>query len=108
MGAVLDRLAADPRGQLYVVDAGLSTLYRLDVEGNVLARMGGPGSGDYEFDEPIDVAVSSGLVLIVADAGNHRLQWFSSEFRHLDTANSNCSWRGSGRAYRHVAHVKFP
>ncbi len=79
------RLAIDARHRLYVVDKGREVVVQLDVDGNELARLGGPGGRDGEFDEPLDFDPGSGLTWLVADAGNGRLQRFSQTFLHLET-----------------------
>jgi len=76
-------LAADLTGVLYVVDAVTSSITRLTPAGEVISTHGGPGRGEYQFDEPSDIDVSAGLVWLVADAGNSRVKRYSSEFLHL-------------------------
>ncbi len=78
-------LAADPAGRLYVVDAGPSVVVTLTPDGFPLNRLGGPGTGDYALLAPADVDPTNGLVLAVADAGNGRIQRFSSDGRLLET-----------------------
>ncbi len=78
-------LAVDPAGRLYVVDAGQDAVLQLDAGGRTLAVVGGPGSGEGEFDQPADVDPTNGLVLVVADAGNSRLQRFSRTFLPLES-----------------------
>lgn len=76
-------LAVDPAGVLYVVDAVTSSITRMTTAGEILSTHGGPGRGEYQFDEPSDIDVSGGLVWLVADAGNSRIKRYSSEFLHL-------------------------
>jgi hypothetical protein len=76
-------LAADPSDVLYVVDAVTASITRLMPNGDVLSTHGGPGRGEYRFDDPSDIDVSGGLVWLVADAGNSRIKRYSSEFLHL-------------------------
>ncbi len=78
-------LSADRVGRLYVLDGAKATLTQLSSEGIILNTWGGPGQGDYEFDDPSDVDPSEGLVIWVADAGNGAIKRFSSEFLHLET-----------------------
>jgi len=73
-------LAADPSGKLYVVDAGQDAVLQLAPSGIVLETLGDSGTGEGEFDQPMDVDPTNGLVLVVADAGNSRLQRFSRTF----------------------------
>ncbi|MGI9175418.1 MAG: NHL repeat-containing protein [Rhodothermales bacterium] len=77
-------LAADPSGVLYVVDGGRDVVQKLAPTGAVLATLGGPGAGEGEFDGPTDIDPTNGLVLVVADAGNGRLQRFSRAFLFLE------------------------
>ena len=76
-------LAVDPTGVLYVVDAVTSSITRITAAGKVVSTHGGPGRGEYQFDEPSDIDVSAGFVWLVADAGNSRVKRYSSEFLHL-------------------------
>jgi hypothetical protein len=78
-------LAVDPAGMLYVVDAGPSVVHLLDRRGRPTATLGGPGTAEGQFNEPADIDPTNGLLLVVADAGNGRLQRFS---RSLDYRES--------------------
>ncbi|QXD15629.1 NHL repeat-containing protein [Rhodocaloribacter litoris] len=78
-------LAIDPTGLLYVADAGQGAVLRLDAGGRLLAALGGPGTGEGRFDEPADIDPTNGLILVVADAGNGRLQRFSRDFLLLES-----------------------
>lgn len=76
-------LAADPAGLLYVVDAGVGAVHILSADGRAMRTLGGPGSREGQFDEPTDVDPTNGLMILVADAGNARIQRFSNELLHL-------------------------
>lgn len=78
-------LAADPAGRLYVVDAAESAVVMLSSEGERLNTLGGPGTGDYAFLDPADVDPANGLDLFVADAGNGRIQRYSTDGRFIET-----------------------
>ena len=86
-------LAVDPAGRLYVADAGADVIVRLTPAnavgsapgGFAAERLGGPGAEAGQFFEPSDVDATNGQVLLVADAGNSRIQRFSRFFRHLET-----------------------
>lgn len=78
------RVAVDPAGKLYVADTGRDGVVRLRPDGGIEAILGGPGAGEGQFDDPMDVDPTNGLVLIVADAGNGRLQRFSRDFLFLE------------------------
>ena len=79
------RLAIDGRNRLFVVDKGAEVVHVLSFDGSELARLGGPGSHDGEFDDPHDVDPGNGLTWLVADTGNGRLQRFSQTYLHLET-----------------------
>ena len=81
-------LAVDPAGRLYVADAGRNAVYRLTLrDGRVAATdaLGGSGTRPGQFDDPRDVDPTNGLVLLVADAGNGRIQRFSRNLQHLES-----------------------
>jgi sugar lactone lactonase YvrE len=77
-------LAVDPRGRLYVTDAGTDAVVHLARDGTVLAHYGGPGTQPGAFDDPVDLDPTNGLVLYVADAGNARIQRFARAFQFLE------------------------
>ncbi len=77
-------VAADAGGRVYVVDAGERVVLTLSSTGLPVAALGGPGAGGYAFLAPADLDPTNGQVLVVADAGNGRLQRFSNEGRLLD------------------------
>ena len=76
-------VAADPLGYLYVADAGRHVVVKLRPTGAIERVLGGPGSSDGQFDEPSGVDPTNGLILFVADAGNHRIQKFSRSLAFL-------------------------
>lgn len=78
-------LGVDASGTLFVVDAGKDVVLQLDPGGGLLASLGGPGVHEGQFDEPADIDPTNGLLWIVADAGNGRLQRFSRTFLHMET-----------------------
>lgn len=76
-------VASDPLGFLYVADAGRHVVVKLRPTGAVERVLGGPGSSDGEFDEPSGIDPTNGLILLVADAGNRRIQKFSRSYAFL-------------------------
>lgn len=77
-------IAASPDGLMYVVDAGSSTIHQFDQSGTHMMELGGPGAEAGQFDEPWEIDPTNGLILVVADAGNGRIQRFSREFLFLE------------------------
>ncbi|PSQ80956.1 MAG: hypothetical protein BRD46_03180 [Bacteroidetes bacterium QS_8_68_15] len=78
-------LGVAPGGRVYVADAAREVIVRLPPAGDREAVLGGPGGQAGQFDAPADVDPTNGLLIVVADAGNGRIQRFSEEFRHLET-----------------------
>lgn len=78
-------LAVDPAGLLYIADAGADAVLQLGPTGTRMALLGGPGTGEGEFDNPADIDPTNGLVWVVADAGNSRLQRFSRTLLYLES-----------------------
>ncbi len=76
-------IGVDPFGVIYVADAGRDVVYTMNEHGERLAVLGGPGSQEGAFDDPVDVDPTNGLVLYVADAGNRRIQIFSRSGAYL-------------------------
>lgn len=78
-----EALSADQFGNLYVVDAGSSTLQKFDLKGNKLAEMGGPGWDNQQFDRPTGVDARTGIAVYVADMGNSRISRFDRELSFM-------------------------
>jgi DNA-binding beta-propeller fold protein YncE len=66
------------RSRLYVTDTLKDAVYTTDLDGNILAHFGKPGTGNGEFNFPTDVVIH-GDDLIVVDAMNFRVQVFDRE-----------------------------
>lgn len=62
-----------PDGLVVVADAGDHRLALWDQFGSGWAFVGGPGSGQLEFDRPSAVTCADDGVVYVADSGNHRI-----------------------------------
>lgn len=77
-------LEIDPMGRLYVTDAGLDVVRIFNLDGEERATVGGSGTRRGEFDGPMDLDATNGQMLVVADAGNGRIQRFASERQYLD------------------------
>lgn len=78
-------LAATSDGRLYVADAGTDAVVVLDTLGTRLRTLGGAGTGAGSFNAPSDVEPTNGLTLLVADAGNGRIQRFTDEGRFIES-----------------------
>ncbi len=76
-------VSADQFGNIYVADAGASTLVKFDIRGRKLAETGGPGWSDEQFDRPMGIDARQGLAVYVADMGNHRISRFDRDLHFM-------------------------
>jgi len=78
-------IAVDDRsGSIYVVDRGgldsdQHRVIKLSAGGEVVGKFGRRGSGEGEFNLPLDIAVAADGQLYVLDSGNFRVQVLSAE-----------------------------
>lgn len=70
-------IAVAPDGTVYVVST--SSVGHYSAAGAPLGNWGTPGSGDGQFDSPIDVAVDADGYVYVVEQGNSRVQKFASD-----------------------------
>lgn len=78
--------AVDARGTLWIADAGAGTLVRLPADSPAAPRtVGGRGSGEGAFLDPVSVDPTNGLDVFVADAEAGRVVRLSEEGRLIET-----------------------
>jgi sugar lactone lactonase YvrE len=77
-------LEIDPKGRLYVADAGRDEIRIFDRKGGLQATLGDSGTRAGEFDAPTDLDPTNGQTLFVADGGNGRIQRFSADLQYLE------------------------
>jgi DNA-binding beta-propeller fold protein YncE len=78
-------IAVDRRtGRLFVLDTPQHYLYVMDLQGNVVRRIGKRrgGTGKGEFTEPTEIAVANDQVAVL-DAGSTRIQLFDRDGKYL-------------------------
>lgn len=68
---------------IFVVESGKHRILKLDHTGKVVETLGGLGTGDYQFDSPIDIHATNGLKIYVSDIRNNRIQIFDKRFQYL-------------------------
>ncbi len=78
---------------LFVVESGKHRMLKLDHDGNLIETLGGLGSGDYQFDSPIDVDATNGLKIYVSDYGNNRIQIFDRRFQYLGSITGESAFQ---------------
>lgn len=76
---VATAVEAGPQGQIYVADYYNHRIKTFSAKGKRLATFGEQGSGEGQFDRPIDVAFNRSGTLYVVDFGNNRIQVFAPE-----------------------------
>lgn len=87
-------IAIDSGGNVYVADSGNQRIQKFSSSGTYITQWGsyGTGAGQFNFPVPIGVigmAVDSGGNVYVADAGNSRVQIFSSTGTYITQFGSN-------------------
>lgn len=70
---------------LFVVESGKNRILKLDHNGKLIETLGGLGTGDYQFDTPIDIDATNGLKIYISDYRNGRIQVFDRRFQFLTT-----------------------
>jgi DNA-binding beta-propeller fold protein YncE len=105
----LGDLAVHPSGDVYVIDAPITVfvppdqeptphrVVRFTSEGEFVQEWGGTGSAPGQFFSPTGIAVGAEGNVLVADAGNQRIQTFAPDGTVLDVWGSE-AWRVGERA----------
>lgn len=104
----------DAQGNVYVADQGNNVIKKFNHDGTLLSQFGSAGTGNGEFDKPMDVAFDSAGNIYVADLGNNRVQKFDSNGNYLSQfgvpTGQNCYWYGqlSGSLSPFEGRMCFP
>ena len=80
-----------------MADIGNNRIQKFTSSGSYITKWGTLGSGDGEFDGPIDVAVDGAGIVYVTDVGNSRIQMFTSSGAYL--ARWGRTGSGNGEFY---------
>ena len=87
-------VALDASGNIYIADAGLNKVIKLDQNGSYVAQFGDAGTAPGQFQEPIAVTVDSEGNIYVADSTNRRIQKFGPDFTFITAWDSENSEPG--------------
>ena len=87
-------VTTDAAGFIYIADAGLDKIIKLDDRGKFVAQFGEEGTGLGQFAEPIAVAVDEDGNIYVADSANRRIQKFGPDFSFITAWDSEMSAAG--------------
>ena len=71
-----------PNKLLYIIDQGGTRIVKFDPATEAFTSFGSAGAGDGQFNEPTGITITSNMV-IVADMGNNRLEFFDLEGKFL-------------------------
>jgi DNA-binding beta-propeller fold protein YncE len=76
--------ATDRQGNVFLVDTGTHRVRKFSPDGKLLGTVGGWGTGLGQFREPVGITFDASLTsILVADAGNARIQRLSTELRPI-------------------------
>ncbi|MBE0642919.1 MAG: NHL repeat-containing protein [Bacteroidetes bacterium] len=78
-----EAVSADQFGNVFVADAGTSTLLKFDLRGRRLSEVGGPGWDNEQFDRPTGIDARPGIAIYVADMGNNRISRFDRDLHFM-------------------------
>ena len=82
---------------IYVVESGNHRVLKLDLNGRLIEKYGNRGGGNYQFDNPVSIASSTGLKIFVSDLGNNRIQVFDKRWQYLSSITGNEKFQTSDR-----------
>ncbi len=86
-------------GNLFIVETGRHRILKVGENGERLDSLGRAGSGDYQFDRPVDIDPTNEMKIYVADRNNRRIQVFDRRLQYLSTVGLPRR-AGYGRDYR--------
>jgi len=92
-------LSCATSGDLFVLDEKRSTVYKYSSNGDEEKKFGGKGWGDYEFDEPCDIAANFLLELYVADRNNRRIQQYDRTMNYVQSYAEEITTDIDGKLY---------
>lgn len=81
------------RDFIFIVEQGKNRILKLDFQGKFTETLGGLGTGDYQFDEPVDIDATNGLKIYISDRNNNRVQIYDRRFQFLTTVKARSSSR---------------
>jgi DNA-binding beta-propeller fold protein YncE len=84
-----EALSADQFGNIFIADAGTSSLLKFDIRGRKLTEVGGPGWDNERFDRPMGIDASPGIAIYLADMGNNRISRFDRDLHFMAALNGD-------------------
>jgi len=77
--------AADQFQNVYVIEANTNSLIKLSPTGDSLCAVSGFGSGQYQFNGPVDIDARLTNSVFIADKFNHRILQYSKDLNYVST-----------------------
>jgi len=84
---------ADIQGNIYVADADLHTVFKINPQERLILSIGKRGEGRGEFNTPVSLFVTPEEIYVL-DSGNYRIQVFDHDGRYLREFGSRGDDRG--------------
>jgi len=81
------------RDFIFIVEQGKNRILKLDLQGKITETLGGLGTGDYQFDKPVDIEATNGLKIYISDRNNNRVQIYDRRFQFLTTVKARATGR---------------
>ncbi|MGH2618860.1 MAG: hypothetical protein ACRDJC_26830, partial [Thermomicrobiales bacterium] len=81
-------IAVDGEGNVYASSFLRTAVLKFDPRGAFLAEIGGPGAGDGQFTQPIDIAFDEAGNLLVTDLDSGVIEIFAPDGTHVTTWGS--------------------
>ena len=95
-------LVVGPDGLVYITGYG-ALVHVCDSEGTLLRTIGDAGDAPGQLRRPADITFDGDGNLLVADAGNKRIEKFSRDGQHLQTIGEPGTMSGQFTAPRNVS-----
>jgi DNA-binding beta-propeller fold protein YncE len=77
--------AADQFQNVYVIESSGNSLIKLSSNGDSLRAVSGFGSGQYQFNGPVDIDARLTNSVFIADKFNHRIIQYSKDLNYVST-----------------------
>ena len=81
-------IATDSKNNIYILDSKEKTVYLFNEEGIFLKKIGNPGQGPGELNEPRSIYIDSKDIVYIFDRRNSRVEIFDPEANYIKSIKS--------------------